>query len=139
MSKETVLYMIIPCYNEQEIFAYSSNNLKHKLEQLMEQSKISPLSKVCFVNDGSTDATWKLIQKACKEDEIFSGICLSHNEGHQNAVLAGLMTVRPYADIAISMDADLQDDIEAIDQMVDKYDEGYDIVYGVRNSRKKDR
>lgn len=87
MSKETVLYMIIPCYNEQEIFAYSSNNLKHKLEQLMEQSKISPLSKVCFVNDGSTDATWKLIQKACKEDEIFSGICLSHNEGHQNAVL----------------------------------------------------
>jgi glycosyltransferase involved in cell wall biosynthesis len=138
MSKETVLYMIIPCYNEQEIFAYSSNNLKHKLEQLMEQSKISPLSKVCFVNDGSTDATWKLIQKACKEDEVFSGICLSHNEGHQNAVLAGLMTVRPYADIAISMDADLQDDIEAIDQMVDKYDEGYDIVYGVRNSRKKD-
>lgn len=138
MSGSTVLYMVIPCYNEQEIFTYSKNHLKQKLTQLMRQGKISQRSKICFVNDGSTDKTWELIQEACAEDTIFSGICLSHNEGHQNAVLAGLMTVLPYADVAISMDADLQDDIEAVDQMLDKYDEGYNIVYGVRSSRKKD-
>lgn len=138
MSESTVLYMVIPCYNEQEIFAYSKNHLKQKLIQLIRQGNISPKSKICFVNDGSTDKTWELIQEACDEDVIFSGICLSHNEGHQNAVLAGLMTVLPYADVAISMDADLQDDIEAVDQMLDRYDEGYNIVYGVRSSRKKD-
>lgn len=138
MSESTVLYMVIPCYNEQEIFTYSKNHLKQKLTQLMRQGKISQKSKICFVNDGSTDETWKLIQEACDEDTIFSGICLSRNEGHQNAVLAGLMTVLPYADVAISMDADLQDDIEAVDQMLDRYDEGYNIVYGVRSSRKKD-
>lgn len=138
MSRDIVLYMVIPCYNEEEIFADSSQKLKKKLEQLMSQGKISTKSKACFVNDGSSDKTWDLIQNACQKNEIFSGICLSHNEGHQNAVFAGMMTVREYADIIISMDADLQDDIQAIDAMVDKYDEGYDIVYGVRNNRQKD-
>ena len=83
MSESTVLYMVIPCYNEQEIFTYSKNHLKQKLTQLMRQGKISQKSKICFVNDGSTDETWKLIQEACDEDTIFSGICLSRNEGHQ--------------------------------------------------------
>lgn len=138
MSRDTVLYMVIPCYNEEEIFPYSRNKLKEKLRQLIRQGTISLYSKICFVNDGSSDKTWELIQQACAEDEIFSGICLAHNEGHQNAVLAGLMTVRQYADIVISMDADLQDDIDAIDAMIQKYDEGYDIVYGVRNNRQSD-
>lgn len=136
--KDTILYMVIPCYNESEVFPDSSEKLKNKLRDLMQEGKISTSSRICFVNDGSADNTWELIREAHEKDPIFSGICLAHNEGHQNAVMAGLMTVRPYCDIAISMDADLQDDINAIDEMVDKYHEGCDIVYGVRNSRKSD-
>ena len=103
-----------------------------------EKGKIDRNSKIVFVNDGSKDRTWEIVEKLHEEDHIFSGINLSRNRGHQNALLAGLMTVRQYADMAISMDADLQDDIEACDAMIDKYYEGCDIVYGVRASRKQD-
>lgn len=133
-----VLYMIIPCYNEEEIFRDSSIKLKDKLVSLIGRGKISSKSKICFIDDGSKDSTWQLIDNAHQKDSIFSGIRLSHNQGHQNAVMAGLMTVKPYCDITISMDADLQDDIDAIDAMIDKYLSGCNIVYGVRNSRETD-
>ena len=138
MSSETVLYMVIPCYNEQEVLPDSAEKLKNKISDLVARKKISRNSKICFVNDGSRDRTWEIIQELCKSDPVCSGICLAHNEGHQNAVLAGLMTVKPYCDAAISMDADLQDDISAVDAMIDKYDAGCNIVYGVRDNRESD-
>lgn len=137
-AERPVLYMIIPCYNEEEIFQDSSIKLKDKLVSLIGRGKISSKSKICFIDDGSKDSTWQLIENAHQKDPIFSGIRLSHNQGHQNAVMAGLMTVQPYCDITISMDADLQDDIDAIDVMIDKYLSGCNIVYGVRNSRETD-
>ena len=100
--------------------------------------KISENSKVMYVNDGSKDKTWELIQKIYKEEKLFTGICLSRNREHQNALLAGLMSAKKYADVVISMDADLQDDINAMDEMLDKYYTGNEIVYGVRSARKKD-
>lgn len=138
MNEQPILYMVIPCYNEQEVLMDSAEKLKNKIHDLMGRRKISRRSKICFVNDGSKDKTWALIQELCHKDDIFSGICLAHNKGHQNAVTAGLLTVRDLCDIAISMDADLQDDIDAIDAMVDKYLGGCDIVYGVRKSRESD-
>ncbi len=108
------------------------------MQQMIEQNRISPASRVVFVNDGSTDKTWEMIQELHKEDRLFSGIDLSRNRGHQNALLAGLMTVKDIADVTISMDADLQDDIDAIDQMLDQYFNGCDIVYGVRSKRQTD-
>ncbi len=108
------------------------------MQQMIEQNRISPASRVVFVNDGSTDKTWEMIQALHKEDRLFSGIDLSRNRGHQNALLAGLMTVKDIADVTISMDADLQDDIDAIDQMLDQYFNGCDIVYGVRSKRQTD-
>lgn len=138
MAQDTILYMVIPCYNEHEVLPDSGEKLRRKMYDLINCGKISPHSKVCFVNDGSKDNTWELIEQLCRQDSLFSGICLAHNEGHQNAVMAGLMTVRQYCDAAISMDADLQDDINAIDVMVEKYDEGCNIVYGIRNSRTSD-
>lgn len=108
------------------------------MQQMIEQNRISPASRVVFVNDGSTDKTWEMIQELHKEDRLFSGIDLSRNRGHQNALLAGLMTVEDIADVTISMDADLQDDIDAIDQMLDQYFNGCDIVYGVRSKRQTD-
>lgn len=108
------------------------------MQQMIEQNRISPASRVVFVNDGSTDKTWEMIQELHKEDRLFSGINLSRNRGHQNALLAGLMTVKDIADVTISMDADLQDDIDAIDQMLDQYFNGCDIVYGVRSKRQTD-
>ncbi len=138
MSSETVLYMVIPCYNEQDVLPDSAEKIKRKITSLIQQKKIGKNSKICFVNDGSRDRTWEIIQSLCRRDPVFSGICLAHNEGHQNAVLAGLMTVKPYCDAAISMDADLQDDIDAIDAMIEKYDAGCNIVYGVRDNRESD-
>ena len=132
------LYYVIPCYNEEEVLPETSKRLKVKMTKLMEEGKISRKSRVCFVNDGSRDQTWSIIERLHEEDPLFSGINLSRNRGHQNALLAGLMTVRQYADMAISMDADLQDDIEACDAMIDKYYEGCDIVYGVRSARVTD-
>lgn len=132
------LYMVIPCYNEQEVLPETSKRLKEKLSALVRAGKIDPESRIVFVNDGSKDRTWEIIRKLHDEDPVFSGINLSRNRGHQNALLAGLMTVKDHADMAISMDADLQDDINAIDEMVEKYLNGTDIVYGVRSSRAKD-
>lgn len=132
------LYMVIPCYNEQEVLPETSKRLKEKLSTLVEVGKIDPESRIIFVNDGSKDRTWEIIRRLHEEDPVFGGVNLSRNRGHQNALLAGLMTVKDHADMAISMDADLQDDINAIDEMVEKYLNGTDIVYGVRSSRAKD-
>lgn len=135
-----VLYLVIPCYNEEEILLDSAEKLKAKLQELQKAEKISPKSKVCFVNDGSRDKTWSMIKEiSSQEPAVCSGICLAHNQGHQNALTAGLLTVKDICDITVSLDADLQDDINAIDAMVDKYnDEGCNIVYGVRSSRASD-
>ena len=133
-----ILYIVIPCYNEEEVLGETAGRLKTKLEALVKKGKISPDSKIIFVNDGSKDRTWELIQELHESDRLYGGINLTRNRGHQNALLAGLMTVKEYADMVISMDADLQDDIDAMDDMVEKYRNGIDIVYGVRSSRAKD-
>ncbi len=135
---ENILYLVIPCYNEEEVLPETSSRLKEKINDLMKKNKIAPQSRVVFVNDGSKDNTWEIIKSLHQSDKLFGGINLSRNRGHQNALLAGLLTVKDYADMVISMDADLQDDVNAIDEMVDKYLNGVDIVYGVRSSRKKD-
>ena len=132
------LYIVVPCYNEEEVLPETSKRLKVKLEQLMAAGKISADSRIMFVNDGSRDRTWELISRLHGECPLFCGVDLTRNRGHQNALLAGLMTAKDRADMVISMDADLQDDIDAVDEMVEKYLEGVDIVYGVRSSRKKD-
>ena len=132
------LYIVVPCYNEEEVLPETSKRLKAKMNQLIKAKKISPDSHVVFVNDGSKDKTWELISSYSEKDRLFGGINLSRNRGHQNALLAGLMTVKEDADMVISMDADLQDDIDAVDRFVDAYYAGNDIVYGVRSSRKKD-
>lgn len=137
VSPET-LYVVIPCYNEEAVLLETTRRLKEKFEKLIKDKKISKKSKVMYVDDGSKDSTWSLIKKINKNENLFTGIALSRNRGHQNALLAGLMTAKKYADFVISMDADLQDDINAMDEMIEKYNDGKDIVYGVRSSRKKD-
>lgn len=132
------LFCVIPCYNEQEVLPETSKRLKDKMESLISLGKISPDSRVIFVNDGSKDSTWSMIEKLHEENPLFQGINLSRNMGHQNALLAGLMTAKDLCDAAISMDADLQDDINAIDEMVEKYEQGADVVYGVRSKRTTD-
>ncbi|MBP3841029.1 MAG: glycosyltransferase family 2 protein [Bacilli bacterium] len=136
--KISTLYVVVPCYNEEEVLAETTKRLKEKMETLIKNKKISDKSKVMYVNDGSKDKTWSIICDINKKEKLFTGLCLSRNKGHQNALLAGLMTAKEYADIVISMDADLQDDINAMDEMIDKYYDGSEIVYGVRSSRKKD-
>ncbi len=138
MKKEPILYVVVPCYNEEEVLEETTRQLKAKMEKLIKTKKISPKSKVMYVNDGSKDKTWDIIQEIHQKEKLFTGITLSRNRGHQNALLGGLMTAKKYADIVISMDADLQDDINAMDEMIEKYKEGKDIVYGVRSARKKD-
>ena len=135
---EKVLYVVIPCYNEEEVLDETAKQIDKKLKSLIKANKISKKSKVMFVNDGSKDKTWEKILNLHEKNSLFTGICLSRNKGHQNALLAGLLTAKNYADAVISMDADLQDDINAIDEMIDKYLAGCDVVYGVRSSRKKD-
>lgn len=135
---ENILYLVIPCYNEEAVLHETTKQLTVKMEQLIEAKKISSKSRVMYVNDGSKDKTWTLIQEIHESNNLFTGLTLSRNRGHQNALLAGLMTAKKYADMVISMDADLQDDINVIDKMIEKYDEGCEIVYGVRSSRKKD-
>ena len=136
MSK--TLYVVVPCYNEELVLEETTKRLTEKLNSLIKNKKISKNSKVMYVNDGSRDETWSLIKKISKNNSLFTGITLSRNRGHQNALVAGLMTAKDYADIVISMDADLQDDINAIDEMIEKNNDGCDIVYGVRSARKKD-
>lgn len=135
---DNILYLVIPCYNEEEVLPETARRLKEKIIALIEKGKIDKKSRIVFVNDGSKDRTWEVITKLHEIDRLYSGLNLSRNRGHQNALLAGLMTVKEHADMVISMDADLQDDINAIDEMVDKYLDGADIVYGVRSSREKD-
>jgi len=136
--EEKTLYVVVPCYKEEEVLPETSKRLKEKMESLVRQGRISASSRILFVNDGSKDRTWEIIAGLHEKDSIFSGVNLSRNRGHQNALLAGLMTAVQDADMMISMDADLQDDIGAMDKMIDAYHEGYDIVYGVRSSRKTD-
>jgi glycosyltransferase involved in cell wall biosynthesis len=136
--REKRLFCVVPCYNEEEVLPETSSRLKRKVNELIQQGLVSQDSRIVFVNDGSKDATWSIISRLHEEDEIFQGINLSRNRGHQNALLAGLMTVKSICDMAISLDADLQDDIDAIDEMVKKYHEGIDVVYGVRSSRQTD-
>ena len=133
-----ILYIVVPCYNEEAVLPETSRRLREKLETLAAMGKISPQSRVLFVNDGSKDRTWEIICALHEECPLFSGVDLTRNRGHQNALLAGLMTAKDRCDMAISMDADLQDDVDAVDAMVDKFQEGCDIVYGVRSSRAKD-
>ncbi|PCS13545.1 hypothetical protein RU90_GL002259 [Lactococcus lactis subsp. hordniae] len=131
--------MVVPCYNEELVLDETSERLKAKYEQLISNNIISPKSRVVYVNDGSKDKTWEKIQEKHNENPMFSGINLSRNRGPQNALLAGLMTVRSLADCVISMDADLQDDINAIDEMLEKFEnENCEIVYGVRDNRDTD-
>ena len=138
MRKENILYVVIPCYNEEEVLEETTKQMKVKMQKLIKDKKISSKSKVMYVNDGSKDKTWELIKKISEKEPLFTGITLSRNRGHQNALLGGLMTAKNYADIIISMDADLQDDINAIDGMIEKYHDGCDVVYGVRSARKTD-
>lgn len=134
-----VLYLVIPCYNEEEVLPETSKLFLNKIKTLASAGKISDASCILFVNDGSRDSTWDIIKGLCSEDEHYSGISLSHNRGHQNALIAGLMEAAKYCDAAISLDCDGQDDIDAIDKMVAEYsDNGCEIVYGVRNDRSTD-
>lgn len=135
---ENRLFVVIPCYNEEEVLPETSRRIAEKMRALIGAGKIAENSRVVFVNDGSKDRTWDIIRGLHERDSLFSGVNLSRNRGHQNALLAGLLTVKDMADMTISMDADLQDDIDAIDEMVDKYLGGCDVVYGVRSSREKD-
>lgn len=133
-----ILYLVVPCYNEEEVLRDSADKLKNKIKKMTDAGLISEKSRIIFVNDGSMDLTWKIIEELHESDSVFGGINLTRNRGHQNALLAGLLTVKNDADIVISLDADLQDDIEVFDEMVAANEKGYDVVYGVRSSRKKD-
>jgi len=132
------LYIVVPCYNEEDVLRETAKRLSERMAALSGEMRISSNSKIVFVDDGSRDDTWDIIGKLCASDEVFAGIRLSRNRGHQYALLAGLMTVCEEADFVISIDADLQDDIDAIDRMIDEYLGGCDIVYGVRCNREKD-
>lgn len=133
-----IIWLVIPCYNEQEVLPETSRQLEEIMRGLIKKDKISDKSKIAFVNDGSKDNTWNIITDLHEKNPMFTGINLAHNKGHQNALLAGLMTAKDYADAAISLDADLQDDVRVIEQFIDKFNEGKDVVYGVRSTRATD-
>ncbi|MDE5853645.1 MAG: glycosyltransferase family 2 protein, partial [Ruminococcus sp.] len=139
MIADKILYMVVPCYNEEEVLHETAKRLKEKYTFLISRGLIDQQSRIVFVNDGSRDKTWQIIRELHEtEPNFFSGINLARNSGHQNAVLAGLITVKDICDMAITMDADLQDDINAIDDMIERYHEGNQVVYGVRSARKTD-
>lgn len=133
-----VLYIVIPCYNEHEVLPITAPLFRQEITDLIQKEKIHPESKILFVNDGSRDNTWEIICNLSRQDPVFTGISQSRNRGHQNAVLAGLMEAKKHCDITISIDCDGQDDITAMEQMVDAYLAGNDIVYGARAERKTD-
>lgn len=135
---DKVLTIVVPCYDEQEVLHETSKLLKNIIDDLIEQNKISSNSKILFVNDGSKDKTWEIIEQLQTQEKVFTGIRLSRNFGHQNAVMAGLSRAVWYSDMMITIDADLQDDIQKIYEMVDNFYQGFDIVYGVRNNRDTD-
>ena len=132
------LFIVIPCYNEEAVLPITAPLFLQKLRDLSAAGKIAEDSRVLFVNDGSRDKTWQIISELAKSDEHYIGISQSRNRGHQNAVLAGLMEARDKCDITISIDCDGQDDINAMDKMVDAYLDGCEVVYGVRSSRETD-
>lgn len=132
------IWLVIPCYNEEQVLPETARQLKKIMEDLIERGKITEDSRIAMVNDGSRDRTWEIIKELHQENVLFTGINLSRNRGHQNALLAGLMTAREHADAAISLDADLQDDVGVIEKFIDEFAAGSDIVYGVRSSRKTD-
>ena len=132
------IYFVIPCYNEQEVLPITAEQLRIKYDQLLKSGLIAENSRILLVDDGSKDRTWQIISQLHQADRRFQGVKLSRNRGHQNALLAGLMTARSFCDAAISLDADLQDDINAMDTMLQKFQDGCDIVYGVRNDRETD-
>ena len=134
----TKLYLAIPCYNEEEVLWDTAEKLLNKYYDMMSERKISQKSKIVFIDDGSKDSTWEIIEDLHKQNPIFQGIKLTCNRGHQNALLAGLMTLKDRADAVISIDADLQDDINVFDDMLKEYENGCDVVYGVRSKREKD-
>lgn len=133
-----ILYLVVPCYNEEKVLNETARRLLEKIKNMIDKEMISEKSRIIFVNDGSKDNTWNIIKQLFDENKYFGGINLSRNRGHQNALLAGLMSVKDEADMVISLDADLQDDINVIDEFVEKYYQGNDIVYGVRSSRTTD-
>ena len=134
----SVLYIVVPCYNEEEMLPITAQALLKKLDSLIALGRVSKQSRIMFVDDGSKDKTWEIIEKLSDAAPAFVGIKLSRNRGHQNALLAGLMTAKDRCDITVSMDADLQDDVDAVDRFLDEYEKGAQIVYGVRSSRDKD-
>ena len=138
MRKQPILYIVIPCYNEEKVLPITSGMFLEKINTLAAAGKISPESRVLFVNDGSKDNTWNIITELAAKDEHYIGISQSRNRGHQNAVLAGLMEAKDKCDITISIDCDGQDDINAMDEMVDAYRDGCEVVYGVRSRRDTD-
>lgn len=134
-----IIYFVVPCYNEEAVLEVTAQKLTQKVESLIDRGIISSKSRITFVDDGSKDQTWSLIKAISTQNSLISGVKLSRNRGHQNALLGGLMTVKDLCDATISLDADLQDDIEVIDQFIEKFlDEGCDVVYGVRNDRTTD-
>lgn len=132
------LYIVVPCFNEEEVLLETTKRLNEKLVTLIQEEKISDKSRILYVDDGSKDATWTIISKLCIENNLITGLKLSRNRGHQNALLAGLFEASEHADMVVSMDADLQDDIDVLDQFIEEYYKGSQIVYGVRKSRKTD-
>lgn len=134
----TTLYLAVPCYNEEEVLQDTTIKLLKKYNQLIKNGKISDKSRIVYIDDGSKDKTWEIITELHKASPLISGLKMSRNRGHQNTLYGGLMTLKEYADVVISIDADLQDDINAIDEMLEKYEEGCDIVYGVRRKRDTD-
>lgn len=138
MGTKAVLYIVIPCYNEEKVLPITSGMFLEKVQKLIRAEKIDEKSRIMFVNDGSKDRTWEIILELAKKDEHFIGISQSRNRGHQNAVLAGLMEAKDCCDITISIDCDGQDDINAMDQMIEEYYDGCEIIYGVRSNREKD-
>ena len=136
--KDTKLFVVLPCYNEEEVLRETSKRLFELYSKMIGDGTISSESRIVFVDDGSRDRTWEIISGLCDSDEVYRGVKLAHNAGHQNALLGGLMTIKDECDCAVSIDADLQDDINVIPDMVKKFDEGCDVVYGVRSDRKTD-
>lgn len=134
----SVIYLVVPCYNEEEVLPETVSRLVGELNRLIEKGYCSNESRILFVDDGSRDKTWELIQKYHEESPFVTGIKLAHNKGHQNALLAGLMTAREFCDAAISLDADLQDDVGVLEQFCKEFAKGFDVVYGVRSDRKTD-
>ncbi|MCR4850616.1 MAG: glycosyltransferase family 2 protein [Lachnospiraceae bacterium] len=136
--KKPVLYLVLPCYNESETIEYSSGKVRDKLNRLIEMGTISPFSKAMFVDDGSKDDTLSKLHELSASDPMFAVVALSSNRGHQNAIMAGMMVAKDHADIVVTIDADLQQDIEALDEFIARFREGNDVVYGIRNDRKSD-